>query len=438
MQPFRFIHASNLLLDHDFRFPRSPSDVLDSLTEDCTQAAFQQIVETALAENVDFLLLAGNSFDVSDHSLQSQLALVHGIEQLAEQGIPVFILPGESDPPQAWRAGIPLPDNAVVFLEPTDSPQFVERDGTVIASIQGIFGEGNHAQLSFSDSPFPIVVRYGKTSSRPAAAEHDKKTSAPEDHSDSDNPWNQPRPPEVSQQELTTSGVRYWALGTGDSRRTVYVRDAVAHHPGGPQGLHSRQTGPHGCTLVEVDGDGKPTLTFVPTAAIRWESLEVAVTRETSREELFQRFKDVVAEIHGHPTDAVYLLSWDIAGEGPLTELATEPDFCIEIDECLQAEFAESGIQLHSFLIETTDIHGAKKQSGTLGELEAEYLDQLSNPWHETPVDLESLLARSPLAGGPWQAYLQESAVEISEHLVFAEAMRRGHEWFSGSMEESA
>ena len=62
MQPFRFIHASNLLLDHDFRFPRSPSDVLDSLTEDCTQAAFQQIVETALAENVDFLLLAGNSF----------------------------------------------------------------------------------------------------------------------------------------------------------------------------------------------------------------------------------------------------------------------------------------------------------------------------------------------------------------------------------------
>lgn len=404
MQPFRFIHASNLLLDHQIGDRPADDSPLQSLIDDCTMVAWKQVVATAIAEEVDFLLLAGNTFDERDHSLHAQLSLVRGLEQLAEHGIDVYILPGTTDPPSAWRDAIPLPDNAFLFLSPDDSPRTVACDGTPVALIYGCLSDEFQPDSSGPNGLFSIVMRLG---------------GAP------------PQPLDVSQEEMAGGEIDYWAQGTGDTRRTAYVHGTVAHHPGSPQGLCSKQTGPHGCTLVEVDASGEPTLTFVPTSPLRWESVEVAVNHETSREELFHRMKSAVGEIHGHPTDEAYLLSWRITGEGPLKDLIVDTSFREEIDDHLHETYADSEIRVCSLsairAVNRPYGHPTAAPSG----LEAEYIEQLTNPWQETPVHAGGLFARSSLAGGKWDKHFEVLAEEIDDSAIFAKALSLGHDWFA-------
>ena len=102
MQPFRFIHAANLLLDHQLQQIDYADPHLTAIAEDSTLAAFRQLVRTAVDEQVDFLLLTGNCFDAADQSLLAEIALLRGLEELDEQGIDVYIVPGEADPSACW------------------------------------------------------------------------------------------------------------------------------------------------------------------------------------------------------------------------------------------------------------------------------------------------------------------------------------------------
>ena len=80
-----------------------------SIVQDATRAAFERLIGVALDRRVDFLLLAGNTFVEAEHSLPARLALVDGLEQLAQESIRVFVLPGRLDPAEAWQQIPDLP-----------------------------------------------------------------------------------------------------------------------------------------------------------------------------------------------------------------------------------------------------------------------------------------------------------------------------------------
>lgn len=138
-EPQRFIHAANVRLDVpvSVQTTEALTDELRFAFEDATLHAFDEVIDASIRHDVDFLLLSGNVFIEADRSLRARLALLKGVRRLAEHDIQVFVLPGDSDPPEAWR-GIPeMPDNLVVCYSSNPEPEELyvkDRLATTISS----------------------------------------------------------------------------------------------------------------------------------------------------------------------------------------------------------------------------------------------------------------------------------------------------------------
>ena len=124
-EPQRFIHAANVRLDVpvSVQTAESLTDALRFAFEDATLHAFEEVIEASIRLDVDFLLLSGNVFIEADRSLRARLTLLKGVRRLAEHEIQVYVLPGDSDPPEAWRAIPEMPDNVVVCYSSNPEPE---------------------------------------------------------------------------------------------------------------------------------------------------------------------------------------------------------------------------------------------------------------------------------------------------------------------------
>ena len=146
-EPQRFIHAANIRLDVpvSVQTAESLTDELRFAFEDATLHAFEEVIEASVRHDVDFLLLSGNVFVEADRSLRARLALLRGFKRLAEHDSQVFVLPGDSDPPEAWRAIPEMPANVVVCYSSNPEPEELyvrDRLATTLSSSMW-FGEAD-------------------------------------------------------------------------------------------------------------------------------------------------------------------------------------------------------------------------------------------------------------------------------------------------------
>ena len=123
-EPQRFIHAANVRLDVPVSVQTTEklTDELRFAFEDATLHAFDEVIEACIKRDVDFLLLSGNIFIEADRSLRARLGLLKGCARLDEYNIHVFVLPGDADPPEAWRSIPELPDNVTVCYSSSPEP----------------------------------------------------------------------------------------------------------------------------------------------------------------------------------------------------------------------------------------------------------------------------------------------------------------------------
>ena len=138
-EPQRFIHAANVRLDVpvSVQTAEALTDELRFAFEDATLHAFEEVIEASIRHDVDFLLLSGNVLVEADRSLRARLTLLKGVRRLAEHEILVFVLPGDSYTPEAWRAIPEMPENLVVCYSSNPEPEELhikDRLATTISS----------------------------------------------------------------------------------------------------------------------------------------------------------------------------------------------------------------------------------------------------------------------------------------------------------------
>ncbi|MEC7640727.1 MAG: DNA repair exonuclease, partial [Nitrospinota bacterium] len=102
MSEFRFIHCSDLHLDTPFSGLVTAHPELKDKLRNSTFQAFQNIVNLALRERVDAVIIAGDIYDAQDKSLQAQLKFRKALNKLASAEIPVFVVAGNHDPLNSW------------------------------------------------------------------------------------------------------------------------------------------------------------------------------------------------------------------------------------------------------------------------------------------------------------------------------------------------
>lgn len=445
LEPFRFLHTANLYLDHQLHGVGSVPDHLRETLEQATLLAWERIVDAAIARQVDFVLLAGNSFDPADHTLTGQVALVQGLEKLANHDIPVFIVPGVSDPDTTWRLGMALPDNVTRFGGELCEPIGLSRDGRTFCAIHHVMAntrdlnsnDGNGLdelavfapQLSPDESgPFDIALLETITNDAALPPELLEADSDLDDYRDGRRL--KLARPAFDPAIVANCPIEYWALGDGFRRQSWRVGRGMAHSPGAPQGLSAADSGTLGCTLVEVESDGRVRESFIPTARVRWENVAVTVTSAATRDSVMQQLRSGLDAIPRTAQDEVWLLTWYINGSGRLYEDLQEHD-------CSQRMWSDV---LQSVGGESPQLHLRQVRFGNPAEdqinqdfLSQEFARQLA-AWEPSAGLAERVIAASHLADGPWAGRLKTVLAKVDPKEAIQEAHRLGWAWLKTGM----
>ena len=308
--PFRFVHASDFHLE---QVPQGLSEVPDHLKELFIEAAYwaaERVFETVLAEEAEMLLLAGDILHPAHTGPRGPLFLSEQFARLAERNIAVYWAGGRVDPPDVWPTSISLPENVHVF--PQDRvEEFVHKQHDIpIARIVGVSRRRQRAIRARDFEPdraglFTIALAHG--------------TADPD--------------------ALEKCGIHYWALGGRHARTTLFSSPQTAHYPGSPQGRCPDEDGIHGCTLVQVDEQGRGRTSPIPTDAMRWLNERVVVDEETTRDDLEMLLRERMHTLIESAPGTDLLISWTVAGSGPLLMQLRQGQLGTELLEWLRNQY---------------------------------------------------------------------------------------------------
>ncbi|MFT8490843.1 MAG: DNA repair exonuclease [Gluconobacter oxydans] len=259
MSSFRFLHAADIHLDSPLRGLSRYEGLPEAEIRGSTRRALDRLVETALTEKVDFVVLAGDLYDGTWQDVGTGLYMVQALSRLVQAGIRVVTLSGNHDAQSVIARELPLPDGIDHFSY--DAPQTLHWPELGVALHGQSFRDRHVTQDMTRAYPAPVAGCFNigvLHTSLSGYGEHE--TYAP-----------------CSVETLSAKGYDYWALGH------VHAREIVCEHPwivfpGVLQGRHARETGACGCELVTVEDGIVRSVEFVECDVVRWCRLELDVS----------------------------------------------------------------------------------------------------------------------------------------------------------------
>jgi DNA repair exonuclease SbcCD nuclease subunit len=260
MAKFTFIHAADLHIESPYKGVRKLNQALGQALVEQGIKAYESLIDLALTEQVDFLLIAGDSFDSESGSLSAQYRFVRGLERLNDANIRVFIICGNHDPLNSWSSHLKLPENTVLFQAEEVAQHTVFKGQEAIAEVYGVsYGQkeeyNNLARLFKRNdkASFSIGLLHGTIAGNEA--------HTPYCPFDMDN--------------LRASNMDYWALGHIHKREILSDKNPTVVYSGNIQGRHFNETGEKGCSLVTVDHGEVVAHSFQPLSNIVYEYAEL-------------------------------------------------------------------------------------------------------------------------------------------------------------------
>lgn len=283
MARFRFLHAADIHLDSPLhglsRYDGVPIDRVRS----ATRAAFDALVQFAIDEVVNFVIIAGDLFDGDWKDMATGLYFVRAMGRLDRASIPVFILAGNHDAASILTKSLRFPTNVRMF-DSRKVDTFPLHDIGVVLHGQGFANAHVDANLArgYPDpvpNAFNIGVLHTSLGGHPAHATYAPCTEA----------------------ELTAKGYDYWALGHVHEFTQLGTKVPIVFS-GNLQGRTIRETGPKGAVLVEVR-DGIPTPRHITLDVVRWMRVPVDCAGTSSLDEVLDRTRSMLSAMHAAQAD---------------------------------------------------------------------------------------------------------------------------------------
>ena len=316
----RFLHVADVHLDSPCS---SRSETVRQKLRDASRLAFGRLVDLALAERVDVVLIAGDLFDDERLSFQTERFLLEQMYRLDTESIPVVYATGNHDPGRAGLRSLelPWPANVTVARDRTAVRITIEGGGhgSQARELRGMVTAVGHETAAESEdlsTAFPtpdgrlveIAVLHTQVVDSPDSAAHQRYAPSQLD-------------------ALRKSGHDYWALGHVH-KRSVLCEHPGIHYPGNLQGRTHGERGPKGCLLVDVRPGTPPAVEFKRLAPIQWEHVEIrdpseAITLDALIETIAERWDAVT----GGETDTDWIGRIRVSGATPLwRELSGDDD----------------------------------------------------------------------------------------------------------------
>lgn len=275
---FKFLHAADIHLDSPMQRLEVYEGAPVEAVRQASRRAFENLVELARTEAVDFVLIAGDLFDGDWKDYNTGLFFVDQIRRLKEAGIDVFMVTGNHDAASRITLSLPYPDNVYLFSHRKAQTRRLE---SIRAAVHGqSFGTATvqeNLAASFPEAVpgyFNIGLLHTSLTGREGHA-----TYAP-----------------CTLDDLKTRGYDYWALGHVHQHEIVSKSPAVIF-PGCIQGRHIRETGVKGCVMVTAEEDAMPEIATHPLDVIRWEHVTVDLSGANTPQTCLDRFKEALEPV---------------------------------------------------------------------------------------------------------------------------------------------
>jgi DNA repair exonuclease SbcCD nuclease subunit len=269
----KILHTADIHLDSPLRSLALRDQDLREEVQIATRSAFTKIIDTAIEENVDALLIAGDLFDGTERSARTAAFLTSQLDRLREIDIRVFYVKGNHDADNPLTGELNLPDNVCVF---DGSGSKVElADNIWIHGVSFPRRQAPESLLPKFSAPVEKAINIALLHTSIGGSEgHD--TYAP-----------------CSLNDLKTSGFDYWALGH-IHRRQVHSKAPWVVMPGTPQGRDIGESGPKSATLLTIGETIE--IKEVPTSVVEFLIAEIDITDAETDDDLRDLIKQRLHE----------------------------------------------------------------------------------------------------------------------------------------------
>lgn len=334
MTSIRFFHVADLHLGSPFKGLTSMPDHQVKTIRDSTFVAFQTLIQTAVQERPDFLIIVGDIYDGEDRSLRAQHKFQQGMEMLNNHQIPVFLCHGNHDHLGGKWTRFQLPSNVHVFQEKTEKALIQIRQQDVY--ISGFSYKERHMKESMMASfeeasqsdAFYIGMLHGSL-----AGDITHDVYAP-----------------FTKDELINKNYDYWALGHIHKRQVLHLDPPIVYS-GNIQSRHRNEKGPKGFYDVMLE-KGHAKLSFTQTSAIIYDQVNCCCKDIVHANEWFEAIEESIEQfrsLHGAGMVEINLVEID---DNTLAMLEGSP-----MEEWLSMvretqEMKEPGIWVQSITIE--------------------------------------------------------------------------------------
>jgi DNA repair protein SbcD/Mre11 len=357
----KFLHCADLHLDSPFKGLSTLPEGLFKRLFESTFISFERLVNAAISEQVDFVIIAGDLYDSGQRSLKAQSFLKNCFEKLKSHNIDVFISHGNHDPLDGQWVALDWPDNVHFFGGHKIQSFYYDKGGQRVACIHGFSYEtaavtDNRTTLfpDKRDNLFHIGVLHGQA-----------------DGYSGHSPY---APFLIS--ELLKKGYDYWALGHIHKKMDLH-EDPPIRYSGNIQGRHSGETGPKGGYIVTLKV-GQKESRFIATSDIEWREAEMAVDEIERLQDLMTKCKKIKDEFR--TSGKGILLKIRLTGRTVLYPDLADGSFLEELQDILSEEDATASfvhiVSIKNELKTSLDDEVQLKQSGFFKEVMDVIMDE--------------------------------------------------------------
>lgn len=304
----KFIHAADIHLDTPLQglanYPGAPVHEI----RNATRRAFEKVLASAIAENVDFLVIAGDLYDTGLKSFESALFFNKQMANLKDAGIPVYLIYGNHDAASKLIKQLRPPDNVHVLR--SSEPQTVVDENLGIAVHGQSFPtpEVNDDLAANYPAPLRDLFNIGLLHTNLSGIS-DHANYAP-----------------CSLEELKNKGYQYWALGHVHNRQ-VLCEDPYIVYPGNVQGRHGKEQGEKSSELVTVSESGSISTKRILTSVVPWVQVEIDAADSDTAEDVYDKLRLELQTQFPDSNERVTAIRVQISGaSGAHSELSRDPE----------------------------------------------------------------------------------------------------------------
>jgi DNA repair exonuclease SbcCD nuclease subunit len=387
----------------------------DDILKTANRRAVERLIDVAIDEGVDFIVVAGDLYDSDARSVRANTFLAEQFERLDDVGAPVYLIYGNHDPVGRATTYVDLPQNVHEFDDEEAEEVAFPNESAPEAYIWGQSYTTRHESRSMYSRFTPA------DDSVPAIGVL---------HTGLD-PDNQRYVPVARSKLEGKEGIHYWALGHIHDPR-VYTANQPVAFPGIPQGRQTNESGLGGGYLVELTTDNV-SMEFVPTSPVVWQTIDVDVSEldsptvaDTKREIINAAdgiappdpFEGTPVTVRGPDhTRSIggYVCRWRLTGNGSAHEtLSGDEEVLVTLEEQLRQDLSgrEPGIWTESVRDETgpaiPDIDELRDEDRVIDET----LTMFDEYDQET---LRERFADADVVGLAWDSTTDHEAIEPDE-----------------------